>query len=74
MAYLLDIWGFLMFIRGFQLQIWTLTSNICLSFRAKLDGNDALKDCCDKLEAACVGTVEAGKMTKDLALLIYGSK
>ena len=45
-----------------------------LSFRAKLDGNDALKDFCDKLEAACVGTVEAGKMTKDLALLIYGSK
>lgn len=27
-----------------------------------------------KLEAACVGTVESGKMTKDLALLIHGSK
>jgi len=24
------------------------------------------------LEAACIGTVESGKMTKDLALLVYG--
>jgi isocitrate dehydrogenase len=39
-----------------------------------LDGNTALKDFCEKLEAACVGTVEEGKMTKDLALLIYGSE
>lgn len=42
--------------------------------RAKLDGQTELKDFCEKLEAACVETVEAGKMTKDLALLIYGPK
>ena len=26
------------------------------------------------MEAACIGTVESGKMTKDLALIIHGSK
>jgi isocitrate dehydrogenase len=31
-------------------------------------------DFTEKLEAACVGTVESGKMTKDLALLIHGPK
>ncbi len=43
-----------------------------LAFRGKLDGNDALIDFCHKLEAVCVETVESGKMTKDLALCIYG--
>jgi isocitrate dehydrogenase len=28
----------------------------------------------EKLEAACIGVVEAGKMTKDLALILHGSK
>jgi isocitrate dehydrogenase len=28
----------------------------------------------EKLETACIGTVEEGKMTKDLALLIHGPK
>lgn len=42
--------------------------------RAKLDGNARLLDFTQKLEAACVGTVESGKMTKDLALLIHGPK
>lgn len=42
--------------------------------RAKLDDNAKLLDFTEKLEAACVGTVESGKMTKDLALLIHGSK
>ncbi|KAK7857539.1 isocitrate dehydrogenase [nadp] [Quercus suber] len=45
-----------------------------LSHRAKLDDNARLLDFTEKLEAACVGTVESGKMTKDLALLIHGSK
>ncbi|PIA37579.1 hypothetical protein AQUCO_03000266v1 [Aquilegia coerulea] len=45
-----------------------------LSHRAKLDDNPRLLDFTEKLEAACVGTVESGKMTKDLALLIHGSK
>ncbi|CAM6013049.1 unnamed protein product [Sphagnum balticum] len=45
-----------------------------LSHRGKLDGNVKLEQFAEKLEEACVSTVEAGKMTKDLALLIYGSK
>ncbi|KAL5226360.1 hypothetical protein ABZP36_014625 [Zizania latifolia] len=43
-----------------------------LGHRAKLDGNKRLLDFVQKLEAACVGTVESGKMTKDLALLVHG--
>ncbi|CAM0880756.1 unnamed protein product [Alopecurus aequalis] len=43
-----------------------------LAHRAKLDDNKRLLDFTQKLEAACVGTVESGKMTKDLALLIHG--
>ncbi|KAG6779000.1 hypothetical protein POTOM_015364 [Populus tomentosa] len=45
-----------------------------LSHRAKLDDNARLLDFTEKLEAACIGAVESGKMTKDLALLIHGSK
>ncbi|WP_062211288.1 NADP-dependent isocitrate dehydrogenase [Aureimonas sp. AU12] len=41
-----------------------------LAHRAKLDNNEALKQFADTLEAVCVQTVEAGHMTKDLALLI----
>ncbi|KMZ71727.1 Isocitrate dehydrogenase (NADP(+)) [Zostera marina] len=44
-----------------------------LAHRAKLDGNAKLLDFTVKLEEACVGTVESGMMTKDLALLIHGS-
>lgn len=42
--------------------------------RAKLDDNARLLDFTEKLEAACIATVESGKMTKDLALLIHGPK
>ncbi|KAM5575282.1 hypothetical protein ABKV19_014299 [Rosa sericea] len=45
-----------------------------LAHRAKLDSNARLLDFVEKLEAACVGTVESGKMTKDLVLLIHGPK
>nr|GMD53438.1 isocitrate dehydrogenase [NADP] [Ipomoea batatas] len=45
-----------------------------LAHRAKLDSNDRLLDFTVKLEAACIGAVESGKMTKDLALIIHGSK
>ncbi|XP_020414773.1 isocitrate dehydrogenase [NADP], chloroplastic/mitochondrial isoform X2 [Prunus persica] len=45
-----------------------------LEHRAKLDKNDRLLDFVRKLEAACIETVEAGKMTKDLAILTHGSK
>ncbi|KAK6128322.1 hypothetical protein DH2020_037936 [Rehmannia glutinosa] len=45
-----------------------------LEHRAKLDGNVKLLDFAHKLEAACIETVESGKMTKDLAILIHGPK
>ncbi|KAF2314747.1 hypothetical protein GH714_033428 [Hevea brasiliensis] len=45
-----------------------------LAHRAKLDENERLLDFTQKLEAACIGTVESGKMTKDLALIIHGPK
>jgi isocitrate dehydrogenase len=41
-----------------------------LAHRAKLDGNAGLAKFADTLEKVCVGTVEAGYMTKDLALLV----
>ena len=42
--------------------------------RAKLDGNTRALDFAEKLEVACIATVESGKMTKDLAILIHGPK
>jgi len=45
-----------------------------LMHRAKLDNNAALLNFCEKLEQVCIETVESGKMTKDLAVLIYGNK
>ena len=45
-----------------------------LAFRGKLDGNQPLIDFCEALEAVCVETVESGKMTKDLAVSLHGSK
>ena len=45
-----------------------------LAHRGKLDGNQALIDFCQKLEEVCVDTVEAGQMTKDLAMLVHGEK
>ncbi|HRN89808.1 MAG TPA: NADP-dependent isocitrate dehydrogenase, partial [Hyphomicrobium sp.] len=41
-----------------------------LAHRAKLDGNDDLARFSKTLEKVCVDTVEAGFMTKDLALLV----
>lgn len=43
-----------------------------LAHRGKLDGNQALINFCTKLEEVCVETVEAGEMTKDLAILVHG--
>ncbi len=37
--------------------------------RGELDGINELVDFADKLEKACIQTIEAGKMTKDLALI-----
>jgi isocitrate dehydrogenase len=41
-----------------------------LAHRAKLDNNTALAKFCATLEKVCIDTVEAGYMTKDLALLV----
>lgn len=45
-----------------------------LEFRGKLDGNPELITFCKALEEVCVSTVEAGQMTKDLALCIHGEQ
>ena len=42
-----------------------------LAHRGKLDNNQPLIDFCHTLEAVCIETIESGKMTKDLALLIH---
>ncbi len=44
-----------------------------LAFRGKLDGTQKLIDFAEALEQVCVETVEEGKMTKDLALIVYGN-
>jgi len=41
-----------------------------LAHRAKLDNNEALANFAATLEKVCIDTVEAGYMTKDLALLV----
>lgn len=45
-----------------------------LEHRGKLDNNPALINFCHMLEEVCIETVESGKMTKDLAVLIHGEK
>jgi isocitrate dehydrogenase len=41
-----------------------------LKYRGRFDGNDALVEFSEKLEQACIQTVQNGDMTKDLALLV----
>ena len=41
-----------------------------LNYRAKFDNNEALGGFCKQLEDAVIETVEAGQMTKDLAILV----
>ncbi|CAA9994105.1 unnamed protein product [Nesidiocoris tenuis] len=43
-----------------------------LLHRAKLDNNAPLKNFCETLERVCIETIEAGSMTKDLAICIKG--
>ncbi len=43
-----------------------------LKKRGELDGNTELMDFADKLEAACIDTIESGVMTGDLAALAEG--
>ena len=42
-----------------------------LMHRGKLDNNNELIKFCKTLEEVCIETVENGKMTKDLALLVF---
>lgn len=42
-----------------------------LAFRGKLDGNEKLIRFAQTLEQVCVETVESGKMTKDLAIIVH---
>lgn len=44
-----------------------------LAHRAKLDNTPELERFAACLEKACIDTVEAGQMTKDLAICIHGS-
>ena len=44
-----------------------------LLHRAKLDGNKELDNFCHALEASVIETVEAGFMTKDLAICVLGT-
>ena len=45
-----------------------------LAFRGKLDNNQELINFCEALEKVCIETVESGKMTKDLAVVVHGNK
>jgi isocitrate dehydrogenase len=42
-----------------------------LAFRGKLDNTPELVHFAETLEQVCIETVESGKMTKDLALIVY---
>jgi isocitrate dehydrogenase len=44
-----------------------------LAHRAKLDNNEALTRFADALEKVCIETIEAGFMTKDLAICVKGT-
>ncbi len=44
-----------------------------LYYRGKMDQNQALMDWSHQLEKVCVETIEAGHMTKDLAVCIHGN-
>lgn len=45
-----------------------------LAFRAQLDQNQELLQFSQNLEQVCIKTVESGKMTKDLAVCLYGDQ
>jgi len=45
-----------------------------LHFRGKFDNNNDLMSFSKKLEETCIDTVESGKMTKDLAILINSNQ
>merc|ERR1712087_1007701 len=44
-----------------------------LLHRAKLDGNGELKNFCECMEKSIIQTIEEGKMTKDLAIIVHNT-
>jgi len=44
-----------------------------LAFRGKLDNNNEIIAFANKLESACLQTIESGIFTKDLAIAVYGN-
>ena len=45
-----------------------------LKKRGEMDGIAELRDFADKLEKACIDTIEGGTLTKDLAMLWEGKE
>ena len=45
-----------------------------LAYRGQMDDTPDVSEFADTLEKVCVQTVESGKMTKDLALLVGGDQ
>jgi isocitrate dehydrogenase len=45
-----------------------------LSARGRMDGTPEVSQFAETLERVCIETVESGKMTKDLALLVGGDQ
>ena len=64
----------------FRLQIFSCISASIFAWtrgllhRAKLDSNEDLSKFATGLEAVCIDTIEAGFMTKDLAICIKGAE
>lgn len=46
---------------------------ILIGLYFRLDGNEKLKRFAEILEATCVSTIQAGFMTKDLAICVKGT-
>ena len=44
-----------------------------LLHRAKLDNNDELKNWCETCERVIIETIQAGHMTKDLAIIVHNT-
>ena len=58
--------------------MWTIASIFAwtggLKYRGKFDGTPEVVKFAETLERVCVETVESGRMTKDLALLVPGGE
>ena len=74
--FLKNIYNFVFFFKGKETSTNPIASIFAwtrgLSHRAKLDGNERLAKFSQALEDVCIETIEAGFMTKDLAICIKG--